>query len=372
MQGPLAGIKVLEAGGIGPVPFCGMVLSDLGAEVVQVVREHDAPIDPADVPARGRHRLHLDLRSEGGRNTALALAGAADVLLEGFRPGVMERLGIGPEACLSRNPRLVYGRMTGWGQTGPLASEPGHDLNYLALSGALHAMGEPGEPPPVPLNLVADYGGGAMLLTVGVLAALQERNRSGRGQVVDSAMAEGSSLLSSLFYGRHAAGRWGGRGTNHLDGGAHFYNTYLCADGKFVAVAATEAQFYAQFIALLGVDSDAEFAGQWDRSRWSKLKARTAALILARGRDEWCALAQGRNACISPVLDFDEAPAHAQHVARGAFVQVDGVTQPGCAPRFSRTPGKTPQAARMAGAALLRDWGLPPEAIGALLRAQAG
>jgi alpha-methylacyl-CoA racemase len=278
------------------------------------------------------------------------------VLIEGFRPGVMERLGLGPGPCLARNSRLVYGRMTGWGQTGPLAQVAGHDLNYLALSGALHGMGRPDEPPPVPLNLVADYGGGAMLLALGVLAALQERVASGMGQVVDAAMAEGSTLLASLYYGMRASGRWlPARGANHLDGGAHFYGTYACADGRFVAIAATEPQFYAELLALLGID-DPEFREQWDRARWPRLKDRMAAVFRTRTRDAWCRLAEGRDVCMAPVLDWDEAPRHPQHVAREAFVTLDGVVQPAPGPRFSRTPAEPPRAAQAAGDDLLARW----------------
>ncbi|MBC5767058.1 CaiB/BaiF CoA transferase family protein [Ramlibacter albus] len=355
MNGPLAGIRVLEAGGIGPAPFCAMLLADLGAQVLQVTRI-GAEASRFDVPGRGRHRIALDLRSDEGRATALELAGSADILIEGFRPGVMERLGLGPSECMQRNPRLVYGRMTGWGQDGPLAQVAGHDINYLGLSGALHAIGRPGEPPVPPLNLVGDYGGGAMLLAVGLLAALQERNVSGRGQVVDAAMSEGSTLLASLFYGMRASGRWsGGRGENHLDGGAHFYNAYRCADGRYVAVAANEPQFYAQLMDLCAIEGEMRTA-QWDRARWPAFKAQLAQVFLQRSRDEWCALAEGRDACLTPVLDWDEAPAHPQHRARGGFVTVDGVVQPAPAPRFSRTPAGQPQASREADEDFLRAW----------------
>ena len=365
MAGPLTGVRVLEAGGIGPVPFCGMVLADLGAEVLQVTRT-PAPASAFDVPGRGRLRLGLDLRSEGGLQAALELADAADVLIEGFRPGVMERLGLGPDTCLERNPRLIYGRMTGWGQTGRLAQAAGHDLNYIALSGVLHAIGKPGEPPVPPLNLVGDYGGGAMVLAVGVLAALQERNVSGRGQVIDAAMSEGSALLAALFYGMRASGRWsGGRGENHLDGGAPFYGTYRCADGKYLAVAATEPQFHAQLLQLCGLADDPDFQDQWNRARWPALKEKLAGVFATRGRDAWCALAEGRDACVAPVLDWEEAPLHPHHADRGAFVQVDGVTQPAPAPRFSRTPAGLPRPPVEADDALLRRWGLQARTIAA-------
>jgi alpha-methylacyl-CoA racemase len=365
MAGPLTGIRVLEAGGIGPVPFCGMVLADLGAEVIQVTRT-PAPDSAFDVPGRGRLRLALDLRSEGGLQAALELADAADVLIEGFRPGAMERLGLDPDTCLQRNPRLVYGRMTGWGQTGRLAQAAGHDLNYIALSGVLHAIGQPGEAPVPPLNLVGDYGGGAMVLAVGVLAALQERNVSGRGQVIDAAMSEGSALLASLFYGMRASGRWsGGRGENHLDGGAPFYNTFRCADGKYLSVAATEPQFHAQLLQLCGLADDPDLQAQWDRARWPAAKQKLAAVFATRGRDAWCALAEGRDACIAPVLDWEEAPLHRHHADRGAFVVGDGVTQPAPAPRFSRTPAGVPKAPVDADDALLRRWGLQARTIAA-------
>jgi len=372
MTGPLSGIRVLEAGGIGPAPFCGMVLADLGAEVIQVTRQGAAPTATAsafDVTGRGRLRLPLDLRSEAGTRAALELADAADILIEGFRPGVMERLGLGPDTCLQRNPRLIYGRMTGWGQTGRLASTAGHDINYIALSGVLHAIGKPGEPPVPPLNLVGDYGGGAMLLAVGLLAALQERNVSGRGQVIDAAMSEGSALLASLFYGMRASGRWsGGRGENHLDGGAHFYNSYRCADGKYLSVAANEPQFYAELLQLCGLAGDAEFQQQWDRARWPALKDRLAAVFATDSRDAWCARAEGRDVCIAPVLDWGEAPAHPHHAERGAFVEVGGVTQPAPAPRFSRTPPAHPKAAVDADAAALQAWGMRAKTIAGVLR----
>ncbi|RYZ11926.1 MAG: CoA transferase [Comamonadaceae bacterium] len=358
MAGPLVGIRVLEAGGIGPVPFCGMVLADLGAEVLQVTRPGAARA-VHDVPGRGRARIALDLRSDAGREAALALAARADILIEGFRPGVMERLGLGPQPCMARQPRLVYGRMTGWGQEGPLAQAPGHDLNYIGLAGVLHAIGRADQPPVPPLNLVGDYGGGAMLLAVGVLAALQERGVSGRGQVVDAAMSDGSALLGALFHGMRAEGRWSaGRGGNHLDGGAHFYNTYRCADGRHVAVAATEPAFYAELLVVCGID-DPMFGRQWDRAAWPVLKDRLAAVFATRARDEWCRLAEGRPCCLSPVLDWDEAPLHPHNVARDTFIRVDGLSQPAPAPRFSRTPAARPVVGIEATDALLRGWGLP-------------
>ena len=364
MTGPLAGVRVLEAGGIGPVPFCAMMLADLGAEVIQVTRP-DTPHSPYDVPGRGRQRVALDLRSAEGHDAAFALAQAADILIEGFRPGVMERLGLGPEDCTQRHPRLIYGRMTGWGQTGPQAQQAGHDINYIALSGVLSAIGRPDEPPVPPLNLVADYGGGAMMLTVGVLAALQERTNSGRGQVIDAAMSEGSALLASIFYGMKASGRWsGGRGENHLDGGAHFYNTYRCADGKYLSVAANESKFYAQLLKLCDIE-DIGFEKQWERAHWPMFKARLADVFLLRTRDEWCALAEGLDVCIAPVLDWDEAPEHPHNRERAAFLTLEGVTQPAPAPRFSRTPAGLPMASATATEDVLRRWGLNQRLIDA-------
>jgi len=365
MAGPLAGIKILEVGGIGPVPFAGMLLSDLGAEVVQVVRLGTAS-SPGDVPGRGRLRLALDLRSPGGLAAAKELVASADILLEGFRPGVMERLGLGPEVCLALNPRLVFGRMTGWGQTGPLAQVAGHDLNYIALSGALHGIGKPDEPPTVPLNLIGDYGGGAMFLAVGVLAALHERRVSGQGQVVDAAMAEGSALLSALFYGMRAAGRWKPeRGSNHLDGGAPFYNTYRCADGKYIAVGAIEARFYSRLLEICGVD-DPDFDEQWDRERWPLQKRKLAAHFALRTQREWCDLAGDQDICLTPVLDWSEAPLHVQHQARGAFVEIEGVTQPAPAPRFSRSETAAPRPALDAPDEVLSRWGVSAGTLAAV------
>jgi alpha-methylacyl-CoA racemase len=357
MAGPLAGLRVVELAGLGPGPFCGMMLADLGADVVCIARPgtgHDA----TDITARGKRRLQLDLQEPAGRDAALALIARADMLVEGFRPGVMERLGLGPAPCHKLNPRLVYGRMTGWGQTGPLANAAGHDINYIALTGALHAIGRPGEAPPPPLNYVGDYGGGAMLLAVGLLAALHEARASGRGQVVDAAMTDGAALLSSLFYGMKAAGSWSSqRGENLLDGGAHFYDTYACADGKYVAVGAIEPKFFRRLCELCGLD-DAFCESQMDRSRWPLMKLRLGDVFRTRTRAEWCELLEGSDACFAPVLDWDEAPAHPHNQARGTFVTLQGVVQPAPAPRFSRTPAAVPQAgATEEAGALLEAWG---------------
>jgi alpha-methylacyl-CoA racemase len=358
MAGPLTGLKVVEFAGIGPGPFCAMVLGDLGADVVRIARP-GARVNPRDVTTRNRRQVELDLRSDSGTQHALALVSAADCLIEGFRPGVMERLGLGPDECLAVNPRLVYGRMTGWGQHGPLAHAAGHDINYIAITGALHAIGRPGEPPPPPLNYVGDFGGGGMLLAVGLLAALHEAARSGKGQVVDAAMSDGTALLSAFMHGMKAMGRWSNaRGSNLLDGGAHFYDTYACADGKFIAIGAIEPQFYAELRQRCGID-DPLFDGQLDPARWPQLKRQLADIFITRTRDAWCELLEGTDACFAPVLDWDEAPKHAHNVARGTYVEVDGVQHPAAAPRFSRTAADAPCAATHSSLeALLSDWGV--------------
>jgi len=347
MAGPLQGVRVVEFAGLGPGPFCAMLLADLGADVLRIARPGAAP-DAQDITTRSRRQLGLDLRAPEGQAAALALAARADLLVEGFRPGVMERLGLGPEPCQARNPRLVYGRMTGWGQHGPLAQAAGHDINYIAISGALHAIGRAGEAPVPPLNYVGDFGGGGMLLAVGLLAALHEARAGGRGQVVDAAMTDGSALLSAFMYGFKAKGQWSNqRGENMLDGGAPFYDTYACADGRYVAIGAIEPQFYAELRARCGIE-DPLFDGQMDAARWPLLKLRLADVFRTRTRDEWCALLEGSDACFAPVLDWDEAPAHPHNRARGTFVETGGVVQPAPAPRFSRTPSAPPALPRAA------------------------
>jgi len=372
MAGPLQGLKVIEMAGLGPGPFCAMLLADMGAEVLRIERP-GTPHTPHDILARGRTHLALDLRAGGAADQVLRLIERADVLIEGFRPGVMERLGLGPEPCLQRNPRLVYGRMTGWGQHGPLAQAAGHDINYIALSGALHAIGRSGEGPVPPLNLVGDFGGGAMLLAFGVLSALYEAQRSGQGQVIDAAMTDGAALLSAMMYGFKAAGRWSNqRGENLLDGGAHFYDTYACADGRYVAIGAIEPQFYALLRERCGIADDPAFDAQMDPAAWPLLKLRLADVFRTRTRDEWCALLEGSDACFAPVLDWDEAPQHPHNQARGTFVTAHGLTQPAPAPRFSRSvpdqPGSCPAPA---AAELLRGWGLDAETLNAVLPAGA-
>ena len=378
-SGPLAGLRVVELAGIGPCPFAGMMLADMGADVVRIERRPDpAAANPYpvlgtrfDVMARGRRSLALDLKTPQGVALLLDLVAKADALVEGFRPGVMERLGLGPDTCLARNPKLVYGRVTGWGQEGPLAQAAGHDLNYVALSGMLHPLGDADRPPAPPLNLVGDFGGGGMMLAFGVVCALLEARTSGRGQVVDAAMTDGAALLGSMLYGMRAHGSWTGRrGANLLDGGAPFYATYACADGKFIAVGAIEPQFYARLLALAGA-SDPAFDAQWRQAAWPDLKAKFAALFATRTRADWCALLEGTDACFAPVLDMDEAPAHPHNAARGTFVDVAGVTQPAPAPRFSRTPGQAgspPGGPGGHAAAVLADWGWDAAAIATLRR----
>lgn len=377
MAGPLAGVRVVEMVGLGPCPFAAMMLADMGAEVIRIDRKaapgaaNPFPMlgTKYDVMARGRRSLALDLKSPEGIQVLLELVDKADVLLEGFRPGVMERLGAGPDVCLARNPKLVYGRVTGWGQDGPLAQAAGHDLNYIALTGMLHAMGREGEPPAPPLNLVGDFGGGAMMLAFGVVCAVLESRTSGKGQVVDAAMTDGAALLGAMMYGFRAYGSWGRkRESNLLDGGAPFYDTYACADGKFVSIGSIEPQFYALLLRLTGA-TDPAFSAQMDRAQWPTLKQKFAAIFRTRSRDEWCALMEGTDVCFAPVLDMDEAPQHPHNRARGTFIDVDGVTQPAPAPRFSRTAaelGLPPAAPGEQGADILADWGWPQDAIAGL------
>ena len=373
-MGPLQGLRIIELAGIGPVPLCGMLLADLGADVVRIDRIEASGLGVAmaprhDINARGRRSVALDLKASAGREAALRLIDGADVLLEGLRPGATEKLGLGPADCQARNPRLVYGRMTGFGQTGPLAGAAGHDLNYIALSGVLHAIGGAGGKPVPPLNLVGDYGGGALYLAFGVMAALFERQRSGRGQVVDAAMVDGAASLAAIFYGLHAAGQWDApRGENLLDGGAPFYDSYETADGRWVSLAALEPKFFAPLAQALGLD--ARFVQrQYDRRLWPEMRAAIAAAVRQRTRDAWCALLEGSDACFAPVLDFDEAPRHHHAHERGAFVDVGGVLQPAPAPRFDRTPAGHPRPAPEVGQhteELLREAGCSADEIAAL------
>lgn len=352
-MGPLLGMRVVELASIGPGPMCAMLLADQGADVVRIDRPvadtSGIPVPPRfDVVGRGRRSVALDLKQPAAREAALRLIAGADVLIEGWRPGVAERLGLGPQACHEVNPRLVYGRMTGYGQTGPLAQAAGHDLNYIALTGALQAIGPAAGPLP-PLNLVGDYGGGALYLAFGLMAALFERQRSGRGQVVDAAMVDGASSLMSFFHGLAAAGQWGPtRQDNLLDGGAPFYATYETADGRFVAVAPLEPRFFAALAQRIGLP-DALAEAHHDRTRWPELRQALSDLFITRTRDEWCALLEGSDACFAPVLRLDEAPAHPHARERSAFVEVGGMLQPAPAPRFSRTPAARPQPAPQPG-----------------------
>jgi alpha-methylacyl-CoA racemase len=377
--GPLSGIRVIEIVGLGPGPFAGMLLADMGAEVLRVDRipAHPPRGPSRDVLARGRLSAGVDLKHPSGAPLVLELCERADALLEGFRPGVMERLGLGPDACLARNPKLVYGRMTGFGQGGPLASAPGHDINYIALSGALHAIGLPGEAPVPPLNLVGDFGGGGMLLAFGVVCALLEAQRSGQGQVVDAAMVDGSALLMAMIYGFRAAGtQREQRGANLLDGGAPFYRTYETADGHAIAVGAIEPQFYARLLDVLGL-SEAEREGmprQMDRSQWPALRARFAHAFKQKTRAEWCALLEGSDACLSPVLSMSEALEHPHLRARGTFVELAGVAQPAPAPRFSRSAPELPRPPSHPAQdtdAGLRAWGMSDARIAELRAAGA-
>ncbi len=380
MPGPLSHLTVIELAGIGPGPFACMLLADLGATVIRVDRLPGPPsrggledlMRNDGIVDRGRRSIAVNMKDPRGVEAVLKLVKGADVLIEGFRPGVAEKLGLGPEACHARNPRLVYGRMTGWGQSGPLAHAAGHDINYIALSGALGAMGPADRPPVPPLNLVGDFGGGGMLLVVGVLAAQAEAQRSGQGQVVDAAMTDGAALLMAAQYGLMAKGFWQDRReSNFLDGAAHFYGTYECADGRFVSIGAIEPQFYQQLLALCGID-DPGFQKQWDSGEWPMLRSQLEALFRTRTRDDWCALLEGTDVCFAPVLSLSEAPHHPHNRARGTFVEVDGAVQPAPAPRFDRTPTQLPPRAPAVGAhtrALLAQAGYASDGIDALCAA---
>lgn len=357
-MGPLKGIKVIEMAGIGPGPFCAMMLADMGAEVVRVDRPNSKS-SKFDVMNRGRRSIALDLKSAAGVETALKLIERADALIEGFRPGVMERLGLGPEECFERNPKLIYGRMTGWGQTGTLSQSAGHDLNYIALTGALHAIGRSDSPPAPPLNLIGDFGGGGLMLAFGIVCALLEARQSGKGQVIDAAMTDGAALVMAMIYGFKAAGRWSNkREANLLDGAAPFYDSYECADGKFVAIGSLEPQFYALLLEKTGIN-DPDFQQQMDFRKWPEMKAKLASVIKSKTRDEWCELMEGSDVCFAPVLDLDEAPQHPHNRARETFVEIDGVIQPAPAPRFSRTAPEIQSAPPEVGQhteEILRDW----------------
>ena len=367
-QGPLTGLKVVEFAGIGPGPFCGMLLSDLGADVVRIDRKGQGGGRPADITARGRRSVALDLKNPAAIETCLKLLESADAVFEGFRPGVMERLGLGPDVALKRNPKLVYGRMTGWGQTGAYANAAGHDMNYIAITGALHAIGT-GDKPIPPLNLVGDFGGGALYLAFGLLAGVIQARESGKGQVIDCAMSDGAASLMSMFYGFKASGAWKEeRRSNLLDGGAHFYDTYQCADGKWISIGSIEPQFYALLLEKTGIN-DPAFAAQMDRGAWEELRKKLSHVIAQKSQAEWCEIMDATDVCFAPVLDLDEAPKHPHNVARQTFVEVAGVTQPAPAPRFSATPGAIqgpPPATGAHDREALGDWGFSNTEIDAL------
>jgi alpha-methylacyl-CoA racemase len=351
LTGPLAGIRIVELAGIGPAPFACMMLADHGAEVIRIERpganKGGPGGDPAkDILLRSRKTIAVDLKSAEGIGVVRDLVASADGFVEGFRPGVTERLGLGPDVLIEATPRLVYGRMTGWGQDGPYAQAAGHDINYIALAGALHAFGRAGEKPTPPINMVGDFGGGAMMLAFGMVSALLHARTTGRGQVIDCAMTDGAALLMSMIWSFHGQGLWrDARGVNLLDGGAHFYETYACADGKYVSIGAIEPQFYAVLREKAGLAADVEFDRQMDSRCWPALKDRLAAVFASQTRDEWCAILEHTDACFAPVLSLAEAPAHPHNVARGTFTEAGGVVQPMPAPRYSATPTAAPRMA---------------------------
>ncbi len=369
-QGPLSGLKVLEFAGIGPGPFCGMLLSDLGADVIRIDRKGVGRSGRTDVTSRGRRSVAMDLKSPAAVETCLRLMEGCDAVFEGFRPGVMERLGLGPEIALKRNPKLVFGRMTGWGQTGPYAQAAGHDMNYIAISGALGAIGTSEKPIP-PLNLVGDFGGGALYLAFGLLAGVIHARATGEGQVIDCAMSDGAASLMAMFYGFKAAGAWKTeRSANLLDGGAHFYDTYQCADGEWISIASIEPQFYALLLEKTGI-SDPDFSAQMDRALWPDLKDRLGMVIARKTRAEWVAIMEGTDVCFAPVLSLDEAPRHPHNQARETFVEIEGVIQPAPAPRFSKSPGLIsgpPPAIGAHNRAALMDWGFNDSEIESLVK----
>lgn len=360
-MGPLKGLKVVEMSAIGPVPLAGMLLADMGADVVIVDKANDPWKFEGDILRRGKRAVEVDIKSEEGINTARQLIDQADIVMEGFRPGVMERLGLGPDECLARNQKLIYGRMTGWGQTGPLSQAAGHDINYIALTGALNAMGRADTPPSPPLNLVGDYGGGTMFLVMGILAALHESKQSGKGQVVDAAITEGTANLMTMFYTMHSIGAWNpARGSNLLDTGTHYYDSYETSDGKFISIGSIEPQFYALLKEKMVLDEE-DFADQNNPAKWPQLKAKIAAVAKSKTRDEWCEVMEGSDVCFAPVLDYLEAPEHHHMQAREAYINVDGKIQPAPSPRFSRTPSEvrgTGKDASDGGSEILREWGI--------------
>lgn len=372
MAGPLAGLRIIELAGIGPGPFAGMMLADHGAEVIRVDRP-GAMINAKDPLLRSRRLIAVDLKKPEGVALVRALAKSADGLIEGFRPGVTERLGLGPDDLCGDNPKLVYGRMTGWGQYGPYAAAAGHDINYIALSGALHTYGRAGEKPTPPINMVGDFGGGGMMLAFGMAAAMLHAAKTGQGQVIDAAMTDGAAALNAMIWGFRANGIWQDtRGVNLLDTGAHFYDTYETSDGKWISLGSIEPQFYAELRARAGLADDSDFDAQMDRKAWGPLKDKLTALFLTKTRDEWCALMEMTDVCFAPVLSMAEAPVHPHNVARGTFVTVDGVVQPAPAPRYSATTNDTPFMTKaLTSDAILADLGIGTDDIAALRSAGA-
>jgi len=374
MAGPLSGFRILELAGIGPGPFCGMMLADQGAEVIRIDRvggNQGGAAAGHDILFRNRRTLALNLKDPAGVATLLKLCEGADAIFEGYRPGVAERLGVGPEQCMARNPKLVYGRMTGWGQSGPMANAAGHDINYIALTGALHAIGRAGDRPVPPLNLVGDFGGGGMLLAYGIVCALLEAQKSGKGQVVDAAMIDGASALMAMFYSMKAIGQYSEeRGTNLLDTGAHFYEVYETKDGKYVSIGSIEPQFYALLKEKAGL-SEADFGKQMNPALWPQQKNKLAEVFRSKTQAEWCALMEGTDVCFAPVLNLEEAPLHPHNQARNTFIKVDGSFQHAPAPRFSRTVADAPKPMTAVGVDscdVLRDFGFTPDEIEALLQ----
>ena len=381
MAGPLSGYRIIEIAGIGPGPFAAMLLSDMGAEVIRVERSQavrgPAPDTPgADILQRGRRNIAVDLKNPEGVETLLTLVESADALIEGFRPGVMERLGVGPDVCLARNPGLVFGRMTGWGQTGMYAQAAGHDINYISLAGALAHFGRAGEAPVPPMNMVGDFGGGGMFLAYGVVCAMLERTKSGKGQVVDAAMVDGTAVLMTMFWAFSQMGAHdeNARGTNLLDTGAHFYDAYECKDGKYVSFGSIETQFYAELLKLTGLEGDAEFARQMDKSQWPHLKKRIAEVFRTKTRDEWCSIMEATDVCFAPVLTMSEAARHPHNVERNMIIDIAGVKQPAPAPRFSRTVAQVagpPAHPGQHSREILADWGFASSEIDRLIASGA-
>lgn len=376
MPGPLTGVKIIEFQGIGPGPFCGMLLSDMGADVVRIDRkERNGGGSKFEIGGRGRRSISLDLKKPEAIETCLKLIEKADIVFEGFRPGVMERLGLGPDVCLKRNKRIVYGRMTGWGQEGPYSQMAGHDINYIAITGALRSCARPGEKPMHPLNLVGDFGGGAMYLAMGLLAALYEAKGSGQGQVVDCAMSDGAASLMSMFFGMSAAGMWSDEvGTNLLDGGAPFYDSYECSDGNYISIGSIEPQFYAELLEKMGLTNDPDFKKQMDRTKWAVMKQKLITQFKTKSRDQWNAIMENTDICFGPVLGLKEALKHPHNVARKTFIEVEGVPQPAPAPRFSRTESEVQSPPPIIGQhteSALRDWGLSAAEVDTLRKVGA-